>query len=135
MGVVKSMRDLQKVTKQMDRTWDPAAQRKAGMARMAGIQDMMAQATNAANTAATGVDATATVAAVAQTGAMINMEPVVELALTVIPASGLAPYPATIRQPVSQLHLPQVRVGSTLHVKVDAGDPQSIWINFAAGAA
>ena len=105
------------------------------MARMAGIQDMMAQATNAANTAATGVDATATVAAAAQTGAMINMEPVVELALTVIPASGLAPYPATIRQPVSQLHLPQVRVGSTLHVKVDAGDPQWIWINFAAGAA
>ena len=43
------------------------------MARMAGIQDMMTQATNAVNTAATGVDATATVAAVAQTGAMINM--------------------------------------------------------------
>ena len=76
MGVVKSMRDLQKVTKQMDRTSDSAAQRRAGMARMAGIQDMMAQATNAANTAntaATGVDATAMVAAVAQTGAMINM--------------------------------------------------------------
>jgi hypothetical protein len=66
---------------------------------------------------------------------MINMEPVVELALTVIPASGIPPYPATIRQPVSQLHLPRVQVGSTLHVKVDAGDPQSIWINFAAGAA
>ena len=61
---------------------------------------------------------------------MINMEPVVELALTVIPASGIPPYPATIRQPVSQL-----QVGSTLHVKVDAADPQSIWINFAAGAA
>jgi hypothetical protein len=73
MGVVKSMRDLQKVNKQMDRTSDSAAQRRAGMARMAGIQDMMAQATNAANTAATGVDATAMVAAVAQTGAMINM--------------------------------------------------------------
>ena len=36
MGVVKSMRELQKVTKQMDRTWNPAAQRGAGMARMAG---------------------------------------------------------------------------------------------------
>jgi hypothetical protein len=73
MGVFKSMRDLQKVTKEMDRTWDPAAQRKASMARMAGIQDMMTQATNAANTATSGVDATATVAAAAQTGAMINM--------------------------------------------------------------
>ena len=73
MGVVKSMRDLQKVTKQMDRPSDSAAQRRAGMARMAGIQDMMTQATTAVNTAATGVDATATVAAVAQTGAMINM--------------------------------------------------------------
>jgi hypothetical protein len=63
------MRDLQKVTKEMDRTWDPAA----SMARMAGIQDMMTQATNAANTATSGVDAAATVAAAAQTGAMINM--------------------------------------------------------------
>jgi len=133
MGVFWSMRDLQKVTKEMDRTWDPAAQRKASMTRMAGIADMMAQATNAANTAATGVDATATVAAAAQTGAMVNMEPVVELALTVIPASGRPPYPATIRQPVGQLHLPQGQVGSTLHVKVDTGDPQSIWINFAVG--
>jgi hypothetical protein len=105
------------------------------MARMAPIQDMMAQATSAANTAATGVDATATVAAAAQTGAMINLEPVVELALTVFPTSGLLPYPATIRQPVSQPHLPQLQVGSTLHVTVDAADPQSIWINFAAARA
>jgi len=133
MGVFKSMRDLQKVTREMDRTWDPDAQRKASMARMVGIQDMMAQATSAANAAATGVDATATVAAAAQTGAMINMQPVVELTLTVIPDSGRPPYPATIRQPVGQLHLPQVQVGSTLHVKVDGGDPQSVWIDFAAG--
>jgi len=49
-GVFKSMRDLQKVTKEMDRT---GPRRKH--ARMAGIQDMMTQATNAANTATSGV--------------------------------------------------------------------------------
>lgn len=93
----------------------------------------MANATRAANLLVGGIDATATVTAASQTGAVINMEPVVELTLTVIPsAGGLPPYPASVSQPVSQLLLPRVQVGSQLNVKVDPTDPSSIWIDFAA---
>jgi hypothetical protein len=98
-------------------------------------REMMAQTTRAAAIATTGIDATATVMAAAQTGAIINMEPVVELSLTVIPASGLPPYPATLTQPIDAMALPRVGVGATLDVKVDAEDPQSIWIDFASRPA
>jgi hypothetical protein len=131
MGLFKSIRETQKIAHEISKDWDPGQQRRDGMARMRAAQEMMAQTTKAANIAATGIDATATVAAATQTGAMINMDPVVELAMTVIPASGLPPYPATISQPVNQLQLGRVQVGSNLHVKVDPEDPQSIWIDFA----
>src|ERR1700678_3696837 len=85
---------------------------------------MAAQTTRAAAIATTGIDATATVMAAAQTGAIINMEPVVELSLTVIPPSGLPPYAATLTQPIDAMALPRVGVGATLDVKVDAEDPQ-----------
>jgi hypothetical protein len=134
MGLFKSIRETQQLAKEIDRTWDAGAQRKSGMARMAAAQEMMAQTTRAANIAATGIDATATVTAASQTGTVINMEPVVELTLTVIPGSGLPPYPATVTQPISQIFLPRVQVGSTLKVKVDAVDPTAIWLNFGVGS-
>ena len=132
MGFFKSIRETTQISKEISKNWDPAQQRRDGMARMAAAQEMMAQTTRAANIAATGIDATATVTAATQTGSMINMEPVVELSLTVIPASSLPPYPATLKQPINQILLPLVGVGSTLAVKVDPADPQSIWIDFAA---
>lgn len=65
---------------------------------------------------------------------MINMEPVVELTLTVIPATGLPPYPATATQPISQLNLPRVQVGANLKIKVDAEDPSAIWLDVGPGS-
>jgi len=135
MGFFKSIRETTQLSKEISKDWDPAKQRRDGMARMAAAQEMMAQTTRAANIAASGIDATATVTSATQTGAMINMEPVIELSLAVIPASGLPPYPATIKQPISQMLLPMVGVGSTLAVKVDPSDPQSIWIDFATRPA
>jgi hypothetical protein len=96
---------------------------------------MMAETTRAAAIATTGVDATATVTEATETGAMIDMEPLVEMSLTVIPASDLPPYPATLTQPINAMALPRVGVGATLNVKVDAEDPQSIWIDFASRPA
>ncbi|HXR13517.1 MAG TPA: hypothetical protein VN740_02575 [Solirubrobacteraceae bacterium] len=134
MGFLKSIRETQQLSREISKNWDPAQQRRDGMAQMAAAQEMMAQTTRAANVAATGVAATATVAAATQTGAMINMEPVVELSLTVISASGLPPYRATLTQPISQVYLARVGAGSTLNVKVDPTDPQSIWIDFLSAA-
>ena len=131
MGVLKSIRE----TTQPSKDWDPAQQRRDGIERIAAAHEMITQTTHAANIAATGIDATATVTSSAPTGSMINTEPVIEMSLTVIPASGLPPYTATIKQPITQLLLPLVRVGSRLAVKVDPSDPQSIWIDFAAEPA
>jgi hypothetical protein len=79
--------------------------------------------------ALTGIDATATVVAARQTSAQINLEQVVELDLTVMPEA-LPPYPVSLTQVVSPLHLAQVQPGSTLAVKVDPNDPASVWIDF-----
>ena len=134
MGLFKSIRETQKVAREISKDWDPGQQRRDGMARMQAAQEMMAQTTKAANISATGIPAAATVTAASQTGAMINMEPVVELTLTVIPATGLPPYPATVTQPISQLNLPRVQVGANLKVKVDAEDPSAIWLDFGPGS-
>ena len=135
MGFLKSLRETQKLSHEISNQYDLGQVRRDGMARLAAAQDMMAQTTRAANASVNGIDASATVTSARQTGAMINMQPVVELQLTVIPASGLPPYPATVTQPVSQLSLAALGVGSTLAVKVDPEDPQSIWIDFTRVAA
>jgi hypothetical protein len=131
MGMFKSMRDLQKETREISKNWDPGQQRKDGMARMAAAQERMAQMTKQANLQATGVSCEATVDAIRETGMQINMEPVAELDLTVLP-DGRPPYPATIQQAVSQFYIPRLQPGSTLSVKVDPNDPSSIFIDMMA---
>jgi hypothetical protein len=134
MGFFKSLNDVQKQAKEIQKDWDGPAQRQNALERMAGAQAMMAAQTKAANIAATGVEATAAVAVARQTGAQVNLEPVVELELTVMPA-GLPPYPVTLSQPVSPVNLARIQPGSTLVVKVDPNDPASVWIDFMRSAS
>ena len=129
MGFFKSARELNKQSKEMSRNWDVGAQLADAQASMTAANQMMAQQTAAANIAATGLDATATVAAVRQSGAMINYQPMVEIDLTVMAPGGM-PYPATVSQVVQQVHLARLQPGATLRVKVDPANPQSIWIDF-----
>ena len=99
----------------------------SGNGQIAAARAMMAQTTRAAN----GVDANATVTAAAQTGALADTEPVIEIGLTVIPDGNRPPYPATITQPVRAVLLERLQVGSHLAVEVDPDDPRSIWIDFS----
>jgi hypothetical protein len=131
MGFLKSVRELNKQAKETSRTWDPAAQIANAQASMAEASRLMAQQTAAANVAATGLDATATVVAVRQGAAMVNFQPMVDIDLTVMTPGGM-PYPATVAQIVQQVHLARLTPGSTLKVKVDPANPQSIWIDFLA---
>jgi hypothetical protein len=131
MGMFRSVRQLQKQAKEIDKTWDPGAQMASGMERMRDAQQFMAQQTQAANVAATGVDATAMIAGVAQTGAMVNFQPTLQIDLTVMP-DGLPPYPATVTQVVEQVFLGKAVAGASVPVKVDPNDPGTIWINWAA---
>lgn len=130
MGFFKSVHELNRQAKEIDATWDRKAQRENAMSRMAAMQETMAEQTRAANIAATGRDATVTVADVRQTSAQVNFDPIIELDLTVFP-DGRPPYPATVRQIVSQIYLSKVQPGANLVAKVDAEDPSAIWIDLA----
>lgn len=131
MGMFRSMRQLNKQAKEIQKDWDPGAQMAAGMESMRQAQEMMAQQTQAANIATTGVDATATITGVQQTGAMVNYQPTMQIELTVLP-DGLPPYPATVTQVVEQHFLVKAVPGASVPIKVDPNDPGSIWINWAA---
>jgi hypothetical protein len=134
MGMFKAMRDLQKESHEISKTWDPAAQRKQGMERMGQMQEQMAQMTKQANLQATGVTCSATVTAIRETGSVINNQPVAEIELTVLP-DGLPPYPVTIHQAVGQFHIPYLQPGAALSVKVDPNDPSSVFIDVVASFA
>jgi sRNA-binding protein len=133
MGFFKSLNDLQKQSKEINKNWDVGAQLADAQEQMANANAAMAQQTAAANAATNGIDATATVTAVRQQGAMVNFQPMVELDLTVMPP-GSPPYPQTVTQVVPQTQLAMLQPGASLKVKVDPNDSSAVWIDFAGSA-
>ena len=137
MGVFKSMRDLQKQAKEIERNSPPVADRMAAaQARMASVNQMMAaqtQAANAAVAAAAGladgsaVRRTVTITGMRQIG-MLNFDLLVEFDLTVLPV-GMPPYPATTQQRVSQMQVGRLQPGQTLQASVDPANPAAIWLD------
>ncbi|MFL5847265.1 MAG: hypothetical protein ACJ762_21520 [Solirubrobacteraceae bacterium] len=134
MGFFKSINELNKQAKEMDKTFHPGQMMADGQAKMAAATAMMAAQTQAANASANGLDATATVVALRQGTAMINMQPLVEIDLTVI-APGRPPYPATVKQVIDQVSLARLTPGSSVAVKVDPVDAGSVWIDLMRAIA
>ncbi len=66
MAFLKSMRELNKLGRAAQKDADFGAMRKDHLASMGRMQEMMAAQTRAANIAATGIDARATVVDVAR---------------------------------------------------------------------
>lgn len=140
MGVFKSMRDLQKQAKEIEKTMPPAADRlRNSQARLANMNQMMAtqiQAANAAAGAATGmangtsVRRTVIITGIRQVGT-INFDLLVQFDLTVL-ADGMPPYPATTQQTVSQMQIGQLRPGLTLEASVDPSNTAAIWLDFSS---
>lgn len=131
MGFFKSMGELNKMGKEMQKEHDPGAQMKNAMAKMGAAQEMLAQQTQAANISATGTPATASIVSAESTGQMINYQPTMKLDLTVFPAAGV-PYPVSVTQVVEQLFLAKAAPGGQLKVKIDQADPQVVWIDWAS---
>lgn len=136
MGMFKSMRDLQKQAKEIERNAPPVAERMAAaQARMANLNQMMASQTQAANAAAgladgSAVRRTVTITEMRQIG-MMNFDLLVEFDLTVLP-DGMPPYPATTQQRVSQFQVGQLRPGLTLQAAVDPANPAAIWLDLGS---
>lgn len=130
MGFFKGLNDLNKMGKEIQKDYDPGQQMKDGMAKMQEAQAMMAAQTEAANLAMTGTAATATIASVQQTGAMVNFQPTLAIELTVFPPAG-APYPASVTTVVPQHQLAAAVPGKSVAVKVDPSAPDKVWIDWA----
>ena len=110
MGMFKAMRDLQKEAHDIQKTTDMGQIGKDGMARMAAAQEQIAQMTKQANLQTTGVSCAATITTITDTGGAVNMQPILEIGLTVLP-DGLPPYPVTVRQAVSPVYLAMLQPG------------------------
>lgn len=133
MGFMKDIKKLTDQSKELEKKYpvqNTLANAQASMANANAMMANMAQASAAATQAITnGVDATATITAARQTGAMMNYNPVVELDLLVNMPSGI-PMPVTRQETVAQLHIPRCQPGSTLRVKVEPNNPNSLWIDW-----
>ena len=137
MGVFKSMRDLQKQAKEIERNSPPVADRMAAaQARMASVNQMLAAQTQAANVGMAAASAmadgsavrrTVTITGMRQIG-MVNFDLLVEFDLTVLP-DDMPPYPATTQQRVSQMQIGQLQPGQTLQASVDPANPAAIWLD------
>ena len=138
MGFFKSMHDLSKQTKQMQRNQPPAGARMAAMQeRLADLNQMMANTTQAANNAAAAAAAGASgfaercpvmIVGMRQVGT-VNFDLLVEFDLTVT-REGRPPYPATVQQLVSQFQVGQLSSGRTLEATVDPSNPMAIFLDF-----
>jgi hypothetical protein len=122
VGFFKDLNKLNKQGKELEKNWDVGEQLAGAQASMAQANQFMAQQTAAANAVVTGKQGSASVTAIRGSSAMVNMQPVVELDLTVFPPDG-PPYPATVSQPIAAPLLGQVQPGCTVPVAIDAGDP------------
>ena len=140
MGVFKSMRDLQKQAKEIERSMPPVADRMAAaQARMANLNQMLAAQTQAANAAAavaagvadgSAVRRTVTINGMRQIG-MMNFDLLIEFDLTVLP-DGMPPYPATTQQRVTQMEIGRLQPGLTLQASVDPSNPAAIWLDLSS---
>jgi hypothetical protein len=139
MGFFKSMHDLNKQAKEIQRNQPPAGARLAAMQdRMADLNQMMANTTQAANNAAAAAAGASgfaercpvMIVGMRQVGT-VNFDLLVEFDLTVT-REGRPPYPATIQQLVSQFQVGQLSSGRTLEATVDPSNPMAIWLDFGS---
>jgi hypothetical protein len=128
MGFFKDVNELRKMGKEASNNFDAKSTMADGMARMQAAQELMAQQTQAAQLATTGESATAQVLASRDTGAQINMQPIVEVDLLVTRSTGGAPYPVTVKQMIPNAQLGLVAPGSTIAVRIDPANPQTVLI-------
>lgn len=134
MGFFKDLGRLQAQSKEMDRTFDPAAQARAGTAKMAAMTEMLNQQT-AALTAppADSVDCRATVVTVGLANGMLNGNPLVPVDL-LVEEPGLPPRPLSTTLVVPTTQLQRITAGTSLPLKVSASDPSAVVVDWSVPA-
>lgn len=116
MGFLADVRSLQRSSAELSRNFDPAAQMRAAGAQLQHLTQTVTIASSP-----TAVTAPATVVGFRDTGMLVDNQPVVDLDVTVVPASGL-PFAATAR--VQGLaRVAGIVPGATVAVRYERNDP------------
>jgi hypothetical protein len=140
MGVFKDIHNLKKQARDMQANMPSAREQMANaQSRLAHVNEMLANQTQAANAAAraaagladgTALRRTVSINSMRQIGT-VNFDLLIEFDLTVL-ADDRPPYPATTQQTVSQMQIGQVRPGMTLQGAVDPSNPEAIWLDLTS---
>ena len=134
MGFFKNLNKLTEQGDAMQQAMDVKAMNQDAMARMQDASNLMAhmtqQNTIAAALAANGVDGTASISAVRNTGSLVNYSPVLELDLVVM-LPGRPPIPVTRRELVEQMFLGKAQPGNTLPVRANPDNPTELLLNWS----
>ena len=130
MGFFRDLKKLGDMGRQAQDSFDPAAMTAASQASLADITAQMRQQVAAGQAIQVdGVAGSATVVAAAQTGALVNFNPVVRLDLLVT-LPGRPPYPVAVETVVPQIHLARVQRGASVPVSVAGADPQQVMVDW-----
>jgi len=132
MGFFKDVNKLKKQAKEIDKTWDPGAQARAGIERMKAANEQMASMT-AALTAPPGdaIEATAQVVSVGPTVGQMNLDPMLPVEFLVL-EDGKPPRPASATLVVPMAQLYRVQPGAVLPVRISRSDPSAVAVEWAA---
>lgn len=127
MGLFKGMKDLSEISKMSRQMPRPSIGDALSQSRelMEGLQQSQ-------QLQASGVDGTATVVSVADTGGSLNDHPIARLELDVT-LPGQAPYRTTIEQAIPRLQAGQIVPGAVVAVKADPQNPQAVALAATAG--
>lgn len=129
MGLFKGMKDLSEISKMSRQMPRPSIGDALSQSRelMEGLQQSQ-------QLQASGVDGTATVVSVADTGGSLNDHPIARLELDVT-LPGQAPYRTTVEQAIPRLQAGQIVPGAVVAVKADPQNPQAVALAATAGGS
>ncbi len=129
MGLFKGMKDLSEISKMSRQMPRPSIGDALSQSRelMEGLQQSQ-------QLQASGVDGTATVVSVADTGGSLNDHPIARLELDVT-LPGQAPYRTTVEQAIPRLQSGQIVPGAVVAVKADPQNPQAVALAATAGGS
>lgn len=117
-GMVGMLRDMPDTINQASAAVDDAMALQEDMAKQQALLT-------------TGTPGKATIKNLTDTGTLVNFNPQVVLDLEVA-VEGQAPYAAQLTTSVPQVYLARLQPGGSIGVKVDAADPSSIALDWAA---
>jgi hypothetical protein len=129
MGLFGDLRKLTKQANEISATYDPGAQMAAGMAQMQQMQQSMQRQTEDLELLRIGTPGEATIVGLLDTGARINLTPMVRISLLVEPA-GRPPYPVTLETLLPMHAMAQTGIGQRVNVLIHPQQPGRVLVRW-----